>query len=228
MPIYAYCRCSTDDQAESGAGLAAQRDACRGWAEKQGQEVAAFFADESVSGSKSLEHRPALLELLGSLKTGDVVLVAKRDRVARDVVVSAMTEAAIQRKGARLVSAAGEGSEDDSPAGLLMRRLVDSFSEYERAVIASRTKAALGAKRARGERVGQVPYGHHLAADGVHLEVDNLEQAVIAEARRLSDSGLSLRAVAAELLRLGHLSRTGKPFAHPQIKNMLMPTREVA
>jgi len=46
----------------------------------------------------------------------------------------------------------------------------------------SLTKAALGAKKARGERVGEIPYGYRLATDGVHLEPDQAEQAVIAEA----------------------------------------------
>ena len=120
MAILAYLRVSTTDQAEAGNGLNAQRDACQAWAARQGDTVAAVFEDPGVSGSKSLEHRPALLELLSGLKRGDVVLVAKRDRVARDVVISAMVEAAVERKGARLVSAAGEGSEDDSPAGLFL------------------------------------------------------------------------------------------------------------
>lgn len=221
MAILAYLRVSTEDQAESGAGLAAQKDACRAWAAKQGEDVDAFFADEGVSGSKSLEHRPALLELLAGLKRGDVLLVAKRDRIARDVVVAAMVEAATNRKGGKVVSAAGEGSEDDSPAGLLMRRLIDSFSEYERAVIAARTKAALQAKKRRRERVGAVQYGHHLAADGIHLEIDEPEQVVIREARRLRDSGLSLGKVAAELAKQGLLSRVGRPFVAQQVKNML-------
>jgi DNA invertase Pin-like site-specific DNA recombinase len=221
MAILAYLRVSTTDQAEAGNGLNAQRDACQAWAARQGDTVAAVFEDPGVSGSKSLEHRPALLELLAGLKRGDVVLVSKRDRVARDVVISAMVEAAVERKGARLVSAAGEGSEDDSPAGLLMKRLIDSFAEYERAVIASRTKAALQAKKRRGERIGAVQYGYHLAADGIHLEIDEPEQSVIREARRLRDSGLSLGKVAAELAKQGLLSRVGRPFVAQQVKNML-------
>lgn len=221
MAILAYLRVSTTDQAEAGNGLNAQRDACQAWAARQGETVAAVFEDPGVSGSKSLEHRPALLELLAGLKRGDVVLVAKRDRVARDVVISAMVEAAVERKGARLVSAAGEGSEDDSPSGLLMKRLIDSFAEYERAVIASRTKAALQAKKRRHERVGAVQYGYHLAADGIHLEIDEPEQSVIREARRLRYSGLSLGKVAAELAKQGLLSRVGRPFVAQQVKNML-------
>jgi hypothetical protein len=83
------------------------------------------------------------------------------------------------------------------------------------------TKAALAAKKARGERVGGLRYGYALAEDGATLVENGPEQAVIAEARALSAAGLSLRAVAAELGRRGYLSRTGGAFAATQIQRML-------
>ena len=82
-----------------------------------------------------------------------MLLVAKRDRLGRDVIAVAMIERLIAKRGARVVSAAGEGTDSDDPSALLMRRLIDSFAEYERALIAARTRAALAAKRRRGERV---------------------------------------------------------------------------
>ena len=45
-----------------------------------------------------------------------------------------------------------------------------SVSQWEREVIGERTKDALRHKKGNGERVGTVPFGFHLAADGVHLE----------------------------------------------------------
>lgn len=221
MAIYGYCRCSTDEQAQAGNGLNAQRDAIHGWAAKQGEEVTAFFSDEGVSGAKPISARPALLELLSVLKKGDTVAVMKLDRVARDVLVSAMTEAAIQRKGARLISTSGEGTEDDSPAGLLMRRLVSSFAEYERAIISARTKSALAAKKARHERTGSVPYGRALADDGVHLIDDPKEQEIIRQAQEYHAAGLSLRGISARLASQGLYSRNGKPFHSQQIRSML-------
>jgi DNA invertase Pin-like site-specific DNA recombinase len=90
------------------------------------------------------------------LKPGDSLLVAKRDRLGRDPIVVAMIESAVVRKGARIVSAAGEGTEGDEPSHVLMRHLIDAFAEYERLIIVARTKAALQAKKARGERVGYI------------------------------------------------------------------------
>ncbi len=221
MTAYAYTRVSTDDQANSGAGLAAQYDACVRYAETHGEVMAEVFSDEGVSGAASLDKRPALLEALAVLDKGDVLLVAKRDRLGRDPLVVAMIEAAVKRKGARIVSAAGEGTESDDPTSVLMRRIVDAFGEYERLVIGARTKAALQAKKARNERTGSVPYGKTLADDGVTLIDNPMEQAVITEARQMHDAGLSLRKIASTLADKGFMARNGKPFAAAQIQRMV-------
>ena len=221
MAHHAYLRVSTQDQAESGAGLAAQLDACRRFVSTQAAELGTVFEDAGISGAKGLEARPGLLDAIASLKRGDVLIVAKRDRLGRDPIKVAMIESAVVRKGARIVSAAGEGTDGDDPASVLMRRMIDAFAEYERLLIGARTKAALGAKKARGECVGTVPYGYNRAADGVHLEPVPEEQKVISEARRLHAAGQSLRAIATELERQGFVSRSGKAFLAEQVKRLL-------
>ena len=221
MAHLAYLRVSTQDQVESGAGLAAQLDACRRLTEGQADDLVAVFEDQGISGAKGLEARPGLLDAIATLGRGDVLVVAKRDRLGRDPIKVAMIESAVARKGARIVSAAGEGTDGDDPASVLMRRMVDAFAEYERLLIGARTKAALGAKKARGERTGSVPYGYSLAADGVHLLSIPDEQEVIAEARRLHGAGQSLRAIARELERRGFVSRAGKVFLAEQVKRLL-------
>ena len=111
-----------------------------------------------MSGGLALEKRTILLDALAALAKGDILLVAKRDRLSRgEMMTTAMIEAAVKRAGARIVSAAGEGTESDDPASVLMRRIVDAFGEYERLLIKARTCAARRAKKARGERTGQVP-----------------------------------------------------------------------
>ena len=218
----AYLRVSTDEQAASGAGLDAQRDSCREWCRSHGVELADSFVDEGISGATGLDKRPGLLDALSVLPQGGVLLVSKRDRLGRDPIVVAMIEAAVSRKGATVVSSAGEGTEGDAPTDVLMRRIVDAFSEYERLVIKARTRAALTAKKARSERVGAIPYGYQLASDGVHIEEHSAEQAVLAEARKLREAGLSLRAVASELAKRGFKSRKGGTFAATQIKRMMV------
>lgn len=77
-------------------------------------------------------------------------------------------------------------------------------------------------KRARGERISrQTPYGQRVAVDGVHLEPDPAEQAVIERARLLRASGLSVRAVAEELEVEGLMNRAGKPLSVAAVHAML-------
>jgi DNA invertase Pin-like site-specific DNA recombinase len=153
-----------------------------------------------------------------------VLLVAKRDRLGRDPLVVAMIESAVTRKGARIQSAAGEGTDSDSPSDVLMRRMVDAFAEYERLIIGARTKAALGAMKARGERTGGVPYGYALGADGKQLITHEREQAALAVVRLLRKGGASFRAIATELTVRGYVPRGGAAW-HPQtIKNIAEAT----
>jgi site-specific DNA recombinase len=218
-----YLRVSTSEQTESGAGLAAQEDAARRFAAAQGWTVAGVHTDAGVSGAAGLEKRPALLEAISTLTRGGVLVVAKLDRVSRgEPLAAAMIEAAVTRKGARIVSAAGEGTANDDPTSVLMKRMVQAFAEYERLIIGARTRAALQAKRRRGERVGQVPYGYILAADGIALEPVAAELAVVEKLRQMRADGHTLRSIADELTRQGITTREGKArWTHSTVASIL-------
>ena len=225
-----YLRVSTDEQAESGLGLEAQLAACRAVADRLGAPIAAIHQDE-LTGATPLDRRSGLMDAIAAVGRGDVLLVAKRDRLARgDAMLTAMIEAAVRRRGGRILSAAGEGTDDDDPASILMRRMIDAFAEYERLIIAARTRAALRAKSARGERAGQVPYGHRLSGNGPRsrkrglptgLEPDQAEVATIALMVELRAAGRSLRAIARELDRRGHRTKRGKPWRQSTVHDVL-------
>lgn len=208
-----YIRVSTSEQA---LGPEAQREALGRWCATQGVRLAAIHEDRGVSGGAPIDRRPGLLaavDALGAHGAG-LLLVAKRDRLARDTLLAAMVERLAEREGARVRSADGVG-EGDSPEAQLMRRMVDAFAEYERSVIRARTRAALAVKRGRGLRVGSVPYGHRLAADGKALERHEGEQRVLSEVRASRAQGLTLRATGERLEACGLLPRSGKRW-HPQ------------
>jgi DNA invertase Pin-like site-specific DNA recombinase len=199
----AYLRVSTEDQA---VGPKAQRDAIEAWGRARGVRVVAWRLDQGVSGGTDIEDRPALLDALadvGEHRAG-LLVVARRDRLARDVILAAMIERMAATRGASVVSAAGEG-EGTGPEALLMRRMVDAFAEYERALIRARTVAALRAKAARGERVGGLPIGATVA--GKMLVPDPDETRAVDEIRRLRAGGLSLRKIARWLNENGHAPR---------------------
>jgi DNA invertase Pin-like site-specific DNA recombinase len=136
------------------------------------------------------------------------------------VLVAGAIEAAVVARGARVVTADG-AAEGDDPAARMMRQMLDVFSEFERAMIRARTRAALAQKKARGERVGGVPYGQRLADDGRSLVTCPREAATVALALELSREGLPLRGIAARLASAGHVARSGKPFGPQSVANML-------
>jgi DNA invertase Pin-like site-specific DNA recombinase len=215
----AYIRVSTDEQR---LGPEAQRSAVEAWAAREGVQVAAWHVDQGVSGGSDLGDRPALVAALGELRAlgAGVLVVAKRDRLARDVYVAATIERAVAQGGARVVSADGTAN-GDTPADAFMRTILDAAAAYERALIRARTKAALGAKAAKGERTGEIPYGYRVGEDGALLEADEAEQAVLAVVGELRAAGLSHRAIVGELGARGLVSRAGRPFAKTQVTRML-------
>lgn len=216
----AYLRASTDEQHLSPE---AQRSAIESWARINGVSIVGWFEDLGVSGAAEIEKRTALMGALDALSAHEagVLVVSKRDRLARDVVACAMIERLAQRAGARVISAAGEGTDRDDPTSQLMRTIVDAFAQYERALIRARTTAALNVKKARGERVGTIPYGYSLSADGTTLEPCEAEQAVIARVREARINGLSFRAIVAELERAGIKSRGGRALGLSQLARMV-------
>lgn len=221
-----YLRVSTEDQ---HLGPDAQRAAIERWAAANKVTIVAWHVDQGISGAAELSDRPALQAAIDSLKqhSAGVLLVAKRDRLARDVVLAALIERLARNQGARVVSAAGEGGDDpNDPSGMLMRRIVDAFAEYERALIRSRTKAALRVKRNRGERAGNVPYGYRLAEDAKTLTANDDERAVIARVHTLRSSGLGVRRIVAVLEQEGVTGRSGKPLCKSAVENMVRARHE--
>ncbi len=206
----AYLRVSTGEQAESGLGMEAKLEAIR----RVVGEPGAVYRDEGYSGSSP--KRPGLLEALEALRKGDTLVVAKRDRLARDLMLSCWIQKEVKRRGARVISAAGEGTESDDPAAVLMGQMIDAFAQYERSIIGARTAAALQAKRKRGEKTGgDVPFGWRLV-DGKRLVVDEDEQQVITLASELREKGWTLRQIGTELAKRGVMTRTGKTEWNPK------------
>jgi site-specific DNA recombinase len=215
----AYVRVSTDEQR---LGPEAQRSAIVAWASREGVQVSAWHEDVGVSGGSELETRAGLIAALGELRaeSAGVLVVARRDRLARDVAVAIAIEKAVVRSGARIVSADGVAN-GESAADDFLRTILDAAAAYERALIRARTKAALAVKKSNGFRVGSIPLGYRLGADGRTLERCEREQAIARQARAFRERGLSLRAIARELTSHGLHPRSGNTW-HPELVRSLL------
>lgn len=194
-----YIRVSTREQS---LGPEAQRAALAAYAEREGVRLVAVFEDAGVSGTTRFEDRPGLVEAFRALREhgAGILLVAKRDRLARDRVEMGFLErVALVDFGARVLSA--DGGNGDALPDRASRLAQDFMSEVERERIAERTRAALRVKRDRGELVGSVPVGFRLAPDGVHLLPDVAESGAVARIVALRGQGFTLSGIAATLNR---------------------------
>ena len=72
--------------------------------------------------------------------------------------------------------------------------LLMSVSQWEREVIGERTRQALQYKKSIGQRIGGIPFGLKLAADGKHFDKNAAEQSALARIRLLRSQGYTLRA----------------------------------
>ncbi len=190
----AYLRVSTDEQADSGAGLTAQQSAVEAEAARRGWVLVAVEVDAGASG-KSMTGRPALAAALDAVTAGeaDVLLVAKLDRLSRSLLDFASLMARSEAEGWSLV-ALDLGVDTSTPAGEFMASVMASAAQWERRIIGQRTRDALAVKQQQGVRLGRP----RLIPDEVALAI-----------RRHRASGLSVRAIAARLTADGIATANG-------------------
>jgi DNA invertase Pin-like site-specific DNA recombinase len=216
-----YVRVSSEEQADSGLGLEAQRQRIAAYCTLKGLHLAEVFEDPGVSAGKPLASRPAGSRLLAAAKkVKGVVVVAKLDRLFRSVADAANVIDDFDKKGIQLVAIA-EAFDMTSPYGRAMAQMASVFAELERAMIRERTRSAMGVKRSRGERIsGHAPYGWDFGADG-HLVENAREQRIIARMRQLRAEGLSYRGIGTRLDDEGIRPKRGKRWIHTTVKSIL-------
>jgi DNA invertase Pin-like site-specific DNA recombinase len=156
MRAISYRRVSTQEQADSGAGMAAQEHTidqalkARDWAR------VGDWIDEGVSGGIDWQDRPGLRGAIGALEDGhaDILVVAKLDRLSRSMADFANLVARAKKKGWALLIL-DVGLDLSTPTGELMANILAAFAAFERALISQRTKEALARKKAQGVKIGR-------------------------------------------------------------------------
>ncbi len=104
LRVCGYTRVSTQEQADSGLGIDAQRAAITAEAARRGWELLTIHEDAGLSG-KSL-NRPGLADALAMVEgdAASAIIVAKLDRLSRSLVDFAGLMQRAQRRGWQLVA----------------------------------------------------------------------------------------------------------------------------
>lgn len=140
-----YARCSTDKQ-----DLTAQRQALRalGVAEDR------IYTDHGLTGTNRA--RPGLDQALAAVRKGDILVVAKLDRLARSVPDARAIAAQLEERGVRLALGATVHDPAD-PMGRMFFNVLATFAEFESDLIRMRTREGMALARAQGKLCGKPP-----------------------------------------------------------------------
>ena len=138
-----YARVSTDDQS-----LALQLDALK----LAGCDR--IFEDQGISGAST--SRPALNRLLGVLKRGDTLVTWKLDRLGRSLAHLIALTSELEQRGVAFISIS-EAIDTRTASGRLLFHVMGALAEFERSLIAERTRAGIAAARGRGRSIGRPP-----------------------------------------------------------------------
>lgn len=173
-----YCRVSTGDQTNDGQ----EKDLIE-FAARRGWAVAKIYTD-TISGLSA--SRPGLDLLLTDARAGkiDVVLAVKLDRLGRSLIhLSLLVGEFARLKIALVCTSQGIDTSADNPAGMFQLQVLGAVAEFERQMIAERTRAGLRSARSRGRHPGRRPFSADLRAKAVEL----------------ARAGKTIRSIAAEL-----------------------------
>ena len=151
--VFGYARVSTNEQKLSGLGIDSQRVAIDAEAVRHGWTVD-HHTDEGVSGSVAPEDRPELGRILNEISAGDVLIVAKLDRLGRSALDVLRLAETARTQGWRLVLL-DLGLDTATPVGAFTLTALAAVAQLERDLIAQRTRDALDAARRNGRRLGR-------------------------------------------------------------------------
>ena len=197
-PIIGYVRVSTEDQAQEGVSLDAQREKIRMWAALYDHELVGIHEDAGISG-KRMDNRPGFQGALRDVcRHKGILVVYSLSRAGRNTRELLELAEQLQKCGADFVSLT-EHIETHTATGRMFFTLMAALAQFERDQTSERTISALAHKRKNGERTGNIPYGKRLAADGVHLEDCPVEKGTMSYIRELRELGYSYQQIADDL-----------------------------
>ncbi len=221
---WAYVRVSTQEQADGGVSLDAQRAKIASWCALNEYPLMAVFEDAGLSGQRS-DNRCGLQAALAACGRGDALVIYSLSRLSRSIRDTLDISDRLARVGVDLVSLS-EKIDTTSASGKMIFRLLAVLNEFERDQISERTLAALHYKKSKMEKTGGgIPFGFDLSSDRVHLVENAAEQRIRWQVWTLHQQGWSLRKIANKLHDQGHVARNGQPFHHEQVRRLVQQRR---
>jgi putative DNA-invertase from lambdoid prophage Rac len=204
--VFAYCRVSTDAQAQDGESLDVQQRQLEGWAAMRGWPIQRVVVEAGISGAVPFAERPEGAALWATLQRGDVLVAAKLDRMFRSAHDCLGVVETFRTRGISLYLLDLNGGADDVSGNGIARlflTIVSAFAEFERDRIGERIRATKRQQKARGEYLGgQAPFGFTRDAERRLVPVPELQPA-LRRIKKLAGEGLSPYRISDDLASRG-------------------------
>ena len=219
--VIGYKRVSTDGQTkEDKFGLEVQESIIREYCARNDLNIVRWFVDEGESGAKE---RPGFDEIVyGDVQNPpfEAVVVAKSDRVARDINIYYYYKMMLRKKDIELISVA----EDFGQFGVFANML-EAFTlcvaEMERDNITKRTSSGRRAKADKGGYSGgRVPYGYRVENKSMII-VPEAAEAVREIFRMKDEEGCTLQQISDAMNAAGYVTKNGNKFFTSTIQCIL-------
>lgn len=212
--VVGYVRVSTDGQTgEDKFGVESQKEQIMKYCAENNMQVSEWYVDEGESGVK--ESRPALDRLLfGELQNPPVVavIVAKSDRMARDIKLYFYYMMLLQKKNIELISATEAEVNDETGLGGVYKALMMFVAEQERKNITKRTSGGRAVKAKHGGYSGGRPPFGYSAHKGM-LIIDENEAEIVRKIFELKRDGATYQKITDFLNKAGYTNRSGSKFS---------------
>lgn len=190
-----YCRYSPRPTQRAGKVVDTESNAhqeaeCRAHCARKDWEVAGVFCDDSKSGKDDLTKRPALADAIAALRPGMVLVTYKGDRLARDTILEEVIRDKVARKRAKVETVICPT--DETPEGVLIRKIMSAFAEYRRVSDGLLTSRRSRMHQASGRKMsGIAPFGYaDDPKDATRIIPNPTEQAICARVCELAAKGL--------------------------------------
>jgi DNA invertase Pin-like site-specific DNA recombinase len=213
-----YIRVSTDKQARSGLGLAAQREQIEAYCTLKGLDLVDILVDEADSARKKpLDKRPEGSELLARVRAREVgaVVTAKLDRLFRRTVDALTVVERWDSLGTSLhvINFGGNTVDTSTAIGRMFLTFMSGIAQFEADLISERTSDAMQVMKSKGKRVSSnIPFGFKVDDDGKSLVEDDEEQGTLELIKELRyTEGLSVPKIRERLNSISVYNR-GKPW----------------
>lgn len=189
-------RVSSAEQGD-GYGLDSQSTDCMRFAAAEGLSIVADFAEDARSTTLLDEREGGRAALDAMLRLGaGTLLLARRDRLARDPFVAGHAKRAVAMMGGRILYAEGGNGQEDSD--LLLDDIQHAIAAHERRAIVARLRKGREEKAAQHPQAraqgGKVPFGYRRTSTAV--VIDDAEAAVVREVFALARDGVPVRKIA--------------------------------